>query len=76
MKRTGERRAGNPYAAFDVVGAGNLATVAMCTHFAIERAGLETLHLQQARLPSTLLRGLEGSDILRLPGGETSPRLG
>ena len=28
--------------------------VEWCTHAAIERAGLETLHLQQARLPSTL----------------------
>ena len=28
--------------------------VELCTHFAIERAELETLHLQQARLPSTL----------------------
>ena len=28
--------------------------VELCTHSVIERAGLETLHLQQARLPSTL----------------------
>jgi predicted RNase H-like nuclease len=50
----GKRRAGKPHAAFDVAGAGNVARVALCTHPAIERAGLETLHLQQARLPSTL----------------------
>ena len=55
MKRTGKRSAGKPHAAFDVAGAGNVATVELCTHSAIERAGLETLHLQQARLSSTLL---------------------
>ena len=54
MKRAGKRRAGNPHAAFDVAGAGNVATVELCTHAAIERAELETLHLQQVRLPSTL----------------------
>jgi hypothetical protein len=37
-----------------VAGAGNVAMVELCTHSAIERAELETLHLQQARLPSTL----------------------
>jgi hypothetical protein len=31
--------------------------VELGTHPAIERAGLETLHLQQARLPSTLPSG-------------------
>jgi hypothetical protein len=31
-----------------------VATVEWCTHPAIERAGLETLHLQQARQSSTL----------------------
>src|SRR5215475_243790 len=46
-----------PHAAFDVAGAGNVAMAELCTHSAIERAGLETLHLQPARLPSTLLEG-------------------
>ena len=54
VKRAGKRSAGNPHAAFDVAGAGNVVTVELCTHSAIERAELETLHLQQARLPSTL----------------------
>jgi hypothetical protein len=31
-----------------------VATVELCTHPVIERAGMETLHLQQTRLPSTL----------------------
>ena len=31
--------------------------VELCTHSAIERAALETLHLQPARLPSTLPAG-------------------
>ena len=51
VKRAGKRSAGNPHAAFDAAGAGNVATVALRTHSAIERAELETLHLQQARLP-------------------------
>src|SRR5262252_1583485 len=54
MKQAGKRSAGKPHAAFDVAGAGNVAMVELCTHLAIERAGLETLHLQPARLPSTL----------------------
>ena len=53
-KQAGKRSAGNPHAAFDAARAGNVAMVELCTHPAIERAGLETLHLQQARLPSTL----------------------
>src|SRR5215475_1943183 len=54
VKRAGKRSAGKPHAAFDVAGAGNVATVELCTHSAIERAELETLPLQLARLPSTL----------------------
>jgi hypothetical protein len=46
---------GNLHVQFDVAGAGNVAMVELCTHPALERAGLETLHLQPARLPSTLL---------------------
>jgi hypothetical protein len=57
MKQAGKRSAGKPHAAFDVAGAGNVAMVELCTHPAIERAGPETLHLQQARLPSTLPEG-------------------
>jgi len=54
VQRAGKRSAGKPHAAFDGAGAGNVATVALCTHLVIERAGRETLHLPQARLPSTL----------------------
>ena len=54
MKRTGKRRAGKPPAPFAVAGAGNVAMVALCPPPAIARAGLATLHLPQARLPSTL----------------------
>jgi hypothetical protein len=55
MKQAGKRSAGKPHAAFDVAGVGNVAMVVeSCTHSAIERAALETLHLQPARLPSTL----------------------
>jgi hypothetical protein len=57
MKRAGKRSAGKPHAAFDVAGAGNVAMVELCTQPAIERVGLETRHLQQARLPSTLPNG-------------------
>jgi hypothetical protein len=57
MKQAGKRSAGKPHAAFDVAGAGNVAMVELCTHSAIERAGLETLYLQLARLPSTLPDG-------------------
>ena len=64
-QRAGKRSAGKPHAAFDVAGAGNVAMVEWCTHPAIERAGLETLHLQPARLPSTLL----GTAV----GGATRP---
>ena len=47
----------------------------LCTHSAIERAELETLHLQQARLPSTLPEGGWGkrleTDLARsLPSNE------
>src|SRR5262245_3542184 len=41
--------------------------VALCTHAAIERAELETLHLPQARLPSTLPKGGQGFLRVRLP---------
>src|SRR5215475_16120318 len=57
VKRAGKRSAGKPHAAFDVAGAGNVAMVELCTHPASARAGLETLHLQPARLPSTLPEG-------------------
>ena len=40
--------------------------VELCTHPAIERAELETLHLQQARLPSTL-PGTAVGGVIRLP---------
>ena len=43
--------------------------VELCTHSAIERAGLETLHLQQARLPSTLPEGgLRKRPVMDLAG--------
>ena len=81
MKRTGKRSAGKPHAAFDVAGAGNVAMVELCTHSAIERAELETLHLQQARLPSTLPEGgwekRPAMDLARsLPSSETDLAFG
>ena len=52
--QAGKRRAGKPHAAFDVAGAGTVAMVERCTHRAIARARLETLHLKCARQCSTL----------------------
>ena len=62
-KVVGKPYEGEPHVRFDVAGAGDVAMVELCTHSAIERAELETLHLQQARLPSTLpeARGREQS---------------
>ena len=54
MQQAGKRSAGKPHAAFDVAGAGNVTMVELCTHRAIERARLETLHLKCARQLSTL----------------------
>jgi len=54
MKQAGKRSAGKLHAAFDVAGAGNVAMGELWTHRAIERARLETLHLQCARQFSTL----------------------
>jgi hypothetical protein len=73
-KRPGKRRAGKPHAPCAGAGAGNVAMVAWGPHAAIERAALETRHLQQARLPSTLPGGGNGETCLRqcalfLPNG-------
>jgi hypothetical protein len=50
----GAHRAGHPPAACEVAGAGHVAMVARCIPRAIDRVGLETLHLPCARQLSTL----------------------
>jgi hypothetical protein len=65
-KVVGKPYAGEPHVRFEVAGVGNVATVELWTHPAIERAGLETLHLPQARQSSTLPVDQDGNilDVL------------
>jgi hypothetical protein len=72
MKRTGERSAGNPHAAFDAAGAGNVAWLRCCDTRITERASNREHKLQPTltRQSSTLPRtSYTATDLwLRLAG--------
>src|SRR5262249_53212087 len=74
-KPPGKRSAGNPHAASDEAGAGNVARGGLCSHGAIERAQLGTLYLPCAGQFPTLPSGWFGGGSVT-ESGEATHRSG